>query len=336
MRSSIGWIAIESVSGLTETATSFGKATPFAIGGGHPQNAFMTRPALFAPLVALAVLSFASLPLVAADAPPARPQLLEQVTAALRASGALDSIVAPARAALLEKNAAALQRLDDVARKRVVADADAALAEELAKPRVAEGLVAHQLEFVNDDALAALARVVTTDDGRQAAAVLLQLAGRTAPDAAAKVQPAFDVALERATAENAKLARVRLAARQMARLISGIEALAHGADDEEVTTPKYPEGPMSRLARVIEREIGGVADVDPWQKPYVYLVSSDHRHYRLVSGGADGSIDPASLDFARMPDDQASPLAGADLVVQDGSFIGAPRGAADFSEGAVE
>lgn len=312
--------------------TCFGNEAPFAHERCDPDNARMTLRAVprFLPVLLLATM----LPVTAhaADAAPTRAELVASITAAMRDAGAQAAITELVGRVVIERNPATWKKLDDPAQKKVAAALQQSVATELARSGAFDALVAHQLEFVNDEALAALARVLASADGKVAAAVLMQLPQRLANDAAARLQPEYERAVEAATGERAHLAKLRQAAREIAAISGGLLFLVRD-DDDPTKTVKYPDGPLDRVAALVARSYGALPAVDPWQQRYVYVVTPDRLHYRIVSGGADGKIDPASLDFARAPEDQASLDPNADLVLQDGAFIGAPRGVADAPEG---
>lgn len=71
-----------------------------------------------------------------------------------------------------------------------------------------------------------------------------------------------------------------------------------------------------------------VPENDAWGRPLEYIVSSDRTQYRLVSGGADGVIDPDSRQITpgtrqRVVTKATDDMTG-DLVLQDGAFHAAP------------
>jgi hypothetical protein len=102
-------------------------------------------------------------------------------------------------------------------------------------------------------------------------------------------------------------------------------ARASASSDEAPEALRYPAASsMRELAAIMSRSYGDIPTVDPWQKAYVYVVSADGEHYRLVSGGADGRIEPGSdtidLEAPVLP----ANAQGADLIIQDGTFLSAP------------
>lgn len=60
---------------------------------------------------------------------------------------------------------------------------------------------------------------------------------------------------------------------------------------------------------------------DSWGNEYVYVTSPDHRHYRLISGGRDGSIERRFLIIKSPPPQRTTSSWDDDIVLQDGRLI---------------
>jgi hypothetical protein len=93
---------------------------------------------------------------------------------------------------------------------------------------------------------------------------------------------------------------------------------AYGADHK--TYPSMTS--ITDLRSALEpKYVGGMPLKDGWGHEYRYLVSSDGRHYRVVSAGSDGVF---QKDFAQIskqpPDNRSSKNFADDIVYQDGSF----------------
>ena len=61
------------------------------------------------------------------------------------------------------------------------------------------------------------------------------------------------------------------------------------------------------------------AQDDRWGKPLAYIVTPDQKHYRIVSGGPDGKIEPSSLRT------QSKAAGSDDIVYEDDHFVQQPR-----------
>lgn len=78
------------------------------------------------------------------------------------------------------------------------------------------------------------------------------------------------------------------------------------------------------------QKLAGASDVvftDTWGTPFRITFSSDRRHYRITSAGADRKFAEDELPWGAEPRVDERP--GADIVFEDGIFRSHPRGATD-------
>ncbi|MBI2214161.1 MAG: DUF2059 domain-containing protein, partial [Acidobacteria bacterium] len=122
--------------------------------------------------------------------------------------------------------------------------------------------------------------------------------------------------------------------RALADIRSVATAVEAYATDEEL----YPQAvTMSSLELVISPTyIRDVPEEDPWGHDYVYLVSADQLHYRIISGGADGTVDGTSR-VIRALDPGTKSIENRslddDIIYQEGMFLTWPPGARpDYEE----
>jgi hypothetical protein len=91
----------------------------------------------------------------------------------------------------------------------------------------------------------------------------------------------------------------------------------------------YPKAStMEELRKIVEPTyIRTLPLRDAWDHQYVYRVSADGQHYRIVSGGADGRIDPSSEMIVDIPDHapiRANSSLDEDIIYQDGQLVQGP------------
>lgn len=91
----------------------------------------------------------------------------------------------------------------------------------------------------------------------------------------------------------------------------------------------YPSSGYEALEPLLEPTyVKKMPALDMWKHPYAYVLSDDHRQYRIVSAGADKTFEPDSLRF--VPND-GGPLPTIDrdsldddLILENGEFVQAP------------
>lgn len=64
-----------------------------------------------------------------------------------------------------------------------------------------------------------------------------------------------------------------------------------------------------------------------WGNSYAYVVSSDAKHYRIISSGSDGNFewDSRRIAEAKTPSLRYSERSEDDLIYADGSFVQVPK-----------
>ena len=77
---------------------------------------------------------------------------------------------------------------------------------------------------------------------------------------------------------------------------------------------------IDALALIVEPGHLRMARSDAWGHPLLYPVSPDKNHYRLVSAGPDGSVDPQSTAWP-----SSLPAGSDDIILQDGKVIHSPH-----------
>ena len=91
----------------------------------------------------------------------------------------------------------------------------------------------------------------------------------------------------------------------------------------------YPPSGYESLKPLLEPTyVKKMPALDMWKHPYAYILSDDHRTYRIVSAGADKTFEPDSLRI--VPNDNGQPPTiyrdrlEDDLIFENGVFIQAP------------
>ncbi len=89
----------------------------------------------------------------------------------------------------------------------------------------------------------------------------------------------------------------------------------------------YPSAvTIAALASMVEPTyVRQLPQKDPWGVEYVYMVSPDQAQYRIICGGADGSIDGSSRVIAAYDDaaggGRENRSMDDDIIYQDGAFV---------------
>ena len=92
----------------------------------------------------------------------------------------------------------------------------------------------------------------------------------------------------------------------------------------------YPKATtMNELRKLLEPTYIRMLPLrDPWGHEYVYRVSADGEHYRIVSAGADGRFDRSSEVIVDVPEHapiRAAKSLDEDIIYQDGRLVQAPE-----------
>jgi hypothetical protein len=59
----------------------------------------------------------------------------------------------------------------------------------------------------------------------------------------------------------------------------------------------------------------------PWGREYTYVTTPDHRHYRLICEGHDGTVERRFVTINSLPPQRATSSWDDDIVFQDGRLI---------------
>ncbi|HEX8169802.1 MAG TPA: DUF2059 domain-containing protein [Thermoanaerobaculia bacterium] len=103
----------------------------------------------------------------------------------------------------------------------------------------------------------------------------------------------------------------------------GVALEAYASDHDDL----YPEGDYSSLEETLEEYVDDFAAKDVWGHAYAYAVSTDRKHYRIVSSGADGIFEWDSRTPGAVKEGSETRYLerlDADIVFGDGAFLQAP------------
>jgi hypothetical protein len=114
------------------------------------------------------------------------------------------------------------------------------------------------------------------------------------------------------------------------RTIGDVKALATAVESYAIDNNRYPSATSAaELPAFLSPAYIPVTPVaDAWNTPYVYAVSTDGMHFRIVSAGSDRSFEEGTRTT---PTSEAMPPVrvvdgfAADIVYQDGRFLQVPR-----------
>lgn len=114
------------------------------------------------------------------------------------------------------------------------------------------------------------------------------------------------------------------------RTCADIRTIATASEAYATDENHYPKATtMDELRKLVEPMYVRTLPLrDAWDHEFVYRVSPDGQHYRIVSGGADGRIDPSSemiVAIAAHAPIRANQSLDEDIIYQDGRFVQAPE-----------
>jgi hypothetical protein len=113
-------------------------------------------------------------------------------------------------------------------------------------------------------------------------------------------------------------------------VMADIRTIATASEAYATDENHYPKATtMEELRKLLEPiYVRTLPLKDAWGHDYVYRVSPDGQHYRIVSGGADGHIDFTNETIVDIPQNapiRPSKSPDEDIVYQDGQFLQAPE-----------
>jgi TonB family protein len=193
----------------------------------------------------------------------------------------------------------------------------AALSDSILRPWIEENFKQDEIEQ--------LATFIQTPVGQKFVGTMGRLYSEIAMRSQRHAEPELMSALFGTPGEElVRSARTRRTAADMRTLATAVEAYATDHN-------RYPAaGDIQALKALISPiYIKRVPERDAWNRPFHYIVSGDGLKYRIVSGGADGVIDPQNQSITPVPREQGliiGDAATADLVFQNGTFVAAPEG----------
>src|SRR6185436_7550336 len=88
----------------------------------------------------------------------------------------------------------------------------------------------------------------------------------------------------------------------------------------------YPGGDYASLEETLDEYLAELPEKDMWGHPYAYVVSTDSKRFRLISGGADGNFEWDSRRIAGAPNENVRfrERLEDDLIFADGAFVQLP------------
>lgn len=122
----------------------------------------------------------------------------------------------------------------------------------------------------------------------------------------------------------------RTAADNLDKTMANVRSLAAVMEAYAMDHGHYPKvSTYEELETLVEPRYIKIneAIVDDWSNSFLYLVTSDGCHYRIVSAGADGRFEDSSVEMSsRLPDQQVAASVQHDIIWQDHAFRQVPPG----------
>ena len=172
----------------------------------------------------------------------------------------------------------------------------------------------------------------TSDELRQVIAFLKTTTGQKTLGALAAVigasMPVMQaLAAEAAQAIEEEKAKERLAKYPWLKTMEDMRVIATAAEAYATDNNRYPAAAsMEELRAFLEPTyVRTLPMKDSWGNAFVWRISPDGQHYRILSAGADGrlSFDSEVIDVNAQP--KQSDSLDEDIVYQDGTFLRFPK-----------
>jgi uncharacterized protein len=244
----------------------------------------------------LAILFAVALPALAAepDPSPRQRELIDRLLAVSNASRNLSAEM-DALLAQIENEMVRSSGADRAAEERERYDAfrERARNVDYAAP-MHEAWVRTYAKYFTESELADLVAFAETPTGRKSIQVTPQLLSEALDSGMESLTPKMRAIMDAVKEEQEKKRPWRRTKADITDLGTAIEA--YSSDQKDGT---YPAGDFAALKTALRdgpvQYLSDVPEKDMWGNPYVYVVSEDRHHYRIVSSGADSKFEPNSL-----------------------------------------
>src|SRR5437763_259519 len=185
-----------------------------------------------------------------------------------------------------------------------------------------EAYVRMYAKYFDEQELADLVAFHSSSTGQKALSVMPLLMRDAMQMGAEKIGPKLEKVMTDVRQEQEMKRPWRHTMADMRTIATAVEAYATDYDET------YPAGDYAALEKVlVPTYIKTMPEKDMWGHPYAYVVSDDHKHYRIVSGGADTNFEWDSLRIvadAKDADVKYRDRLEDDLIYADGSFLQLP------------
>jgi hypothetical protein len=187
-----------------------------------------------------------------------------------------------------------------------------------------EAYVTIYSKYFSESELTDLLAFYATPTGRKLTTSLPEIMSDGMQAGTERLGPKIAQAMDEATTELEKKRPWRRTMADIRTVAVAIEAYMTDHDES------CPAGNYESLESVLAPTyIKHVPEKDMWGHPYAYVVSEDHKHYRIVSAGADNSFEWDSLRIVPVakdaePDMKYRDRLEDDLIYADGTFLQLP------------
>jgi hypothetical protein len=267
-----------------------------------------------------------------------RGRLIDELLSQLYASGNVESLL---QITLLRREAETCAGSNARGSNRALREQlGAPLRNQLAKPDIFAGMVRPHFDSLSTEEIRALVEFARSPVGVKALAAVMDLDLSASATAASRFEGLRKDAVTSTPVWIAEHERMRQASRDLNSIAIALET--YSRDQQQESHPPRPAARSSYPAAASIHDLAGVLvpkylrrlpEVDSWGQPYVYIVTADRAHYRLVSGGSDARIEPQSRQIEKMPSRIGlSQDPGEDIILQDGSMLLAPSASLEEEE----
>jgi hypothetical protein len=264
-----------------------------------------------------------------------RERLVDELTSQLFASGSAESLL---QMTLLRMEAATSNARGSA--RAVREQVAVPLRNQLAKPDIFAGMVRPQFDSLSTEEIRALVEFARSPVGGKALAAVMDLGLSASATAATRFEGLRKDAMTSTPVWIAEHQRLRQASADLNSIAVALEA--YSRDQQPESRPPRPAARSSYPAAATIHDLAGMLvpkylrrfpEVDPWGQSYVYIVTADRAHYRLLSGGSDARIETQSRQIETMPSRTGvSQDPGEDIILQDGSILLAPSASLEEEE----
>ena len=186
---------------------------------------------------------------------------------------------------------------------------------------LSEGMTRIYAKYFTDKEVDELTAFYSTPTGQKSVDLMDEMMREGMQLGMTELAPKITEVMTKVREENEKKYPWRRTMSEMQQIASALDAW------QELNEGKYPSGDYASLKEQLESELDEVfPEKDIWGHAYAYSVSTDGKHYRLVSAGADSIFDWDSRRITTEAQElRYRDRLEDDYIMADGEFLQLPQ-----------